>query len=469
MLGVLGGAWVLGRRASMSLVVFLFAGIVGVVLLRHPKLALPGFVLAVALVPWTMGTGTGSAVNVAFIGLAGLAALWILRMVIEQRVELRSSPANLPWGLLSLASGLSIVAGWAFWDPVVTVRSNFVLVQLAQWSLFVLSAVAYWLGGNFTRERRELRVLAWVVVALGLYFLLQEIVPRGLLALAPLPSSLLTGPVARIWFVSLSLAMALFDRSLSPLLRLACGLLGTGIVLVSVWGSVSWMSSWLPLIVVVGVLLALRIGRWSIRISIGAAVPAVAVAVLVFARATASDLWSWETRIVAWQGLIDLVGDRWLLGLGLGAYWHYWRGVIGSFSYLDPATGYLHVTMDPKVNMHNNYLDLYGQVGVLGAVVFLWVLAAIALQVWRVYWAEPAGFGRSYAGACLAGLAGMAFAGMLGDWIIPFVYNIGLNGFREASIAWLLLGGTVLLASEPALAARMREDDEAFGKKPLSS
>lgn len=445
MLGVICAAWLFGRRASVSLLILLFAGIVSVILLRHPKLILPGFVLAVAFVPWTMATGTGSAVNVAILGLGALAVLWVMRMLVERRVELRASPANMPWGLLAAASGLSIVVGWAFWDPVVTVRSNFVLVQIAQWALFVLSALAFWLGGNFARERGELKVLAWIVVFLGTYFVFLQALPPGVAN--RLPASYFTGPVARIWFVSFALAFALFDRRLSPWLRTGCGLLALLVVLISVWRSLSWMSSWLPLLVVASTLVALRIGRWSIRIAMVTAVPALVIIVALFAWATESDLWSWETRVVAWQGLVELVGDRWLLGLGLGAYWHYWRGVIGSFSYLDPATGYLHVTSDPKVNMHNNYLDLFGQIGLVGLFVFLWLIAAIAVQTWWVYRQEESGFGRSYAVACLAGLAGMSFAGMLGDWIVPFVYNIGLNGFREAGVAWLLLGGIVLLAS----------------------
>ena len=43
------------------------------------------------------------------------------------------------------------------------------------------------------------------------------------------------------------------------------------------------------------------------------------------------------------------------------------------------------------------------------------------------------------------GLAGMVVAGMLGDWVLPFFYNVGLNGFRSSMIGWLFLGGLVSL------------------------
>jgi len=40
---------------------------------------------------------------------------------------------------------------------------------------------------------------------------------------------------------------------------------------------------------------------------------------------------------------------------------------------------------------------------------------------------------------------GMAAAGMLGDWFLPFVYNIGFRGFKDSYLGWLLLGGLTLL------------------------
>jgi len=34
---------------------------------------------------------------------------------------------------------------------------------------------------------------------------------------------------------------------------------------------------------------------------------------------------------------------------------------------------------------------------------------------------------------------------MLADWVLPFVYNIGLAGFRASVLGWLFLGGLVTL------------------------
>jgi hypothetical protein len=45
----------------------------------------------------------------------------------------------------------------------------------------------------------------------------------------------------------------------------------------------------------------------------------------------------------------------------------------------------------------------------------------------------------------LGGLVATLVAGMLGDWIIPFFYNITLGGFRASILGWLFLGGLVFL------------------------
>jgi hypothetical protein len=47
---------------------------------------------------------------------------------------------------------------------------------------------------------------------------------------------------------------------------------------------------------------------------------------------------------------------------------------------------------------------------------------------------------------------------MLGDWVLPFVYNIGLQGFRTGLLAWLFLGGLVVLEKHYANDAQSLKD-----------
>jgi hypothetical protein len=59
----------------------------------------------------------------------------------------------------------------------------------------------------------------------------------------------------------------------------------------------------------------------------------------------------------------------------------------------------------------------------------------------RLYATLPDGFPRAYAAACVAGLIATLISGFLGDWFLPFVYNIGLGGMRASILFWVFLGG----------------------------
>jgi hypothetical protein len=449
-------AWRLGGAASRGLVVLVYGAIGAGILLRYPALGLPGLVLGMAFVPFQLGTGTGSSLNIAMLGVLGLAGLWVVRGLLNHELGLRPSPANRPWLALVVVAGLSILAGSAMWDPMVEVKDNFTIVQLAQWSLFVLAAVAYWLGGNDPRDRAQLERLTVVVLGIAGVGLLRD--------LGWLPGPIarfyaLDGVVDRVWFVALPASLALFNQDLKRWQRGALLAMALLTVVAGYTRGSGWASGWLPSLITLSTVIALRLGLWSLRLATVFTVPAMAAFATLLPRLVQQERWSLETRALAWRGLIDLVGDQWPLGLGLAAYWHVWRGVIGSFSYLDAATGYFHFTLDPKVNMHNNYVDIYGQTGVVGLIALLVLMVALVLHGWRVWRVEPPGFGLAYAAAGLAALVGMGAGGMLGDWLIPFVYNVGLAGFREAGLGWLLLGGVVVIgATRPAAAPESAEE-----------
>ena len=69
--------------------------------------------------------------------------------------------------------------------------------------------------------------------------------------------------------------------------------------------------------------------------------------------------------------------------------------------------------------------------------------ACVARLGWHLRQEAAEGFPRAYVCACLAGLAGSLAAGMLADWFLPFVYNIGFAGFRASMLGWMWLGGMV--------------------------
>ena len=444
-IGLLILAAYLGPRASSTMVFGLYAVLVGAALLRWPLLGVPGLVMAASTVPFERG-----GVNVAMLGVSGLTGLWVFERLIDRGdgLGLRRTGVNWAWLALVSAIGLSLVASRAFWNPLVDPGQGFLVVQMAQWSLFALSALAFLLVANAHPDRRLLHVLVVMVLLIGGAFTLL-MYWRGP---AVAGSWILTGrSLLRVWFVALATAMGLFHRRLSPAVRGGLIVLALAHVGIARWLQPAWQAGWLPSLVALLCVFSLFLGRNNFKVTLITVVGGlVTMAAITLPRLLTVDRWSLDTRLLAWRGLLEIMEGRWLLGLGPAAYWHYWRGVLGSFSYMDPQTGYLHFTFDPQVNMHNNFVDVFGQSGLVGTAALCWLLAALAWMLRRAYMEETESFGRAYVAACAGGFVGMLVAAMLADWILPFVYNVGLAGFRESMISWMLLGGVPLLSATRA-------------------
>lgn len=441
------GALALSWRPSLMVAGAIYGGLAVLWLARRPKMVVPALILFGALAPTTIRAGRDGRINAAMLVVAAFLGAELVRILVRKEVRLRPSPANVPWLVLIILAGLSIVAGSALWNPWVVTKDNFILVQLSQWSLYLLAAGAYFFSGTQLDKREQLQNLLRVVLILGVLRLLfwlglEERVWR---------LGILGGPIVRIWIVTVAGACALFIPGLRSSHKAALAGMAGFTVLWPLFFARDWASGWIPSTVGAAVIGFLWIWRRSSRAATFVYVLGIfgtPVLVIVARGLAAADNWSLETRFIAVRGLVQLLEGRWILGLGLAAYWHYWQHVLGSISYRDPETGYFHYAFTNAgigVNTHNQYLDVLGQMGILGLLAFLWLLAMLLYQALRSFRAEAPGFGQAYAAACVGGITGMIVAGLLGDWIIPFVYNIGLNGFRDSFLAWILLGGLSLL------------------------
>jgi O-antigen ligase len=193
------------------------------------------------------------------------------------------------------------------------------------------------------------------------------------------------------------------------------------------------VSGWLPPLIAVGVIALLRVPRLGIWAGL-TAVPAG----LLFLDRFRDALWAYEhysvkTRIIAWDILASIVSRSPIFGLGPANYYHY--------TPLFPILGWY-----VSFNSHNNYLDIVAQTGLVGLGAFLWFSAEMFLLANRVRKQHQGGFPLAFSVGALGGLAGSLAAGMLGDWIIPFVYNVGMIGFRSSFLFWAFLGGLLALS-----------------------
>jgi O-antigen ligase len=118
---------------------------------------------------------------------------------------------------------------------------------------------------------------------------------------------------------------------------------------------------------------------------------------------------------------------------------------------LGPANYYFYTPLYPilgfsvQFNSHNNFVDIVAQIGLLGLACLMWFVVEMVILGWGLMKKVEEDFSRAYVIGVLAGLAGTLVAGMLGDWIFPFVYNIGVRGIHASVIGWIFMGGLVVI------------------------
>jgi hypothetical protein len=231
-----------------------------------------------------------------------------------------------------------------------------------------------------------------------------------------------------IWLVAMAFSQAAFNKDLRSGWRLVLG----GVVLVTIYIlfvlKFADKSGWLSCFVAIAVIIMARSWRAGLALAPLAALSAL----YLWSGLVASDDYSISTRFDALLIMAQIIKFSPILGLGFANY--YW------YTPLFPIRGYA-----VSFNSHNNYVDIVAQTGVVGLVCFLWLVWELGWLGWRLRREVPAGFAQAYVYGALGGLAGMVVAGFLGDWVLPFFYNLGLNGFRSSMIGWLFLGGLVSL------------------------
>jgi O-antigen ligase len=270
------------------------------------------------------------------------------------------------------------------------------------------------------RDVRWLQWMTWGFLSMAALYVVARMVPGlGLVANRLAQRGAGDGSLFWTWLVALAFSQAVFNRHLRTRWRVALGLLVVGTLAVALLQGRDWTSGWMPPLA-----------------ALLAAIPAFVIGFLRSERIRVLLLggdndYSLSTRIEAAQILLNIVQQSNPV-LGLGPSNYYW------YTPMFPIRGYA-----VQFNSHNQYIDLLAQTGILGLLCFLWFVIALGWVGWRLRTRAPEGFARAYVYGALGGLAGTLVAGSLGDWVLPFVYNIGFQGFRASVIGWLFMGGLV--------------------------
>jgi len=413
----------MASQRQLTLVLFLPLG-VGLVLifLRWPSLGLIVASLAGMVVPFY----GPSDLNVTMILVALLLGLWLLDMVGHQR-QIRLVPSRTVWPLLSflVIAFISFGLGQLNWLPFALHAP--LGAQLGGLSIIVLSAGTFLLVANQVYDLGWLSRMTWAFLAFGaLAIVVGSVLPKFGLSTQNMIQP--AGSVYFIWLVAMAFSQAALNRDLHPGWRLALG----GLVLYTFYDlfflRFGAKSGWLPALFCIAVIIGARSWRAGLAL-----IPVAALSALyLWTRLVATDDYSISTRFDAWSIMAQIIRISPIWGLGFANY--YW------YTPLFPIRGYA-----VSFNSHNNYVDILAQTGFVGLVCLLLFFWQVGWLGWRLREQAPAGFAQAYAYGALGGLAGMVLAGMMGDWVLPFFYNVGLDGFRSSMLGWLFLGGLVSL------------------------
>jgi len=405
------------------LVISLVVGIAGLIaLLQQPNLGFILIFLGGMFVPFVGPSG----LNAATVMVGVMLGLWILDMlVVKRQFTFIRSQIMLPIITFMIISVLALVMGQVPW--FVFARQAPLTAQLGGFAIFIFSISATILAAHLIKDIRWLQTIVWTFIGLSALYVvgraLNLSISDRLVVLGFSAESMFW-----TWVVALSAGQIIYNDKLSPRFRY----LLIGILLVTMYVALvqayDWKSGWLPSLVVLAVLVGSRYRRLVVF-----GIPFAIMAVLYIAQGLiASDDYSWGTRLDAWRIILEIARVSPVLGMGFSNY--YW------YTPLFPIRGWR-----VSFNSHSQFVDLIAQTGYLGLLCFLWLFFEMGRLSWNMANKLPGGFARGYSYGVFAGIIGTMVAAFLVDWVLPFVYNIGLTGFRASVLPWIFMGGVIAI------------------------
>jgi len=424
-LGTLGFALLLGalmgsgrgRYALLLIAPVALVGILSLAFYRFELLVLALPLVALVLPRVELPTGTDTRLPLSLLLALLLTAVWALSMLVRREWRLTPSPLNMP--LLSFAAVTIVSLGWslAWRDPGLISDSSFIVTQFGALATILVSLSAALLIGNFVTTKRQLNYLLGCFLVFGGLMLLTQLfaIPQSLLNDRGLWAS---------WLIACAYGLLIIQPGLAWHWRA----LLVAVLVMTLYQTMvvtsGWISGWMPGLVAIAAITFLR--------SRGAFFPVVLIAgaaiylSLGFFESVAQaniDDGSLE-RLIIYQQSWRVFREHPLLGTGPAGY----------------AIYYMSYFPNEARSTHNNYLDIIAQFGVIGSVVWLWLMGVSLWEGWRLARRAPPGILRTVTIIATGGWVGALFAMVLGDWVLPFAYNQGIAGYKYTVFSWIFLG-----------------------------
>jgi O-antigen ligase len=440
-IGVLLAAAYLGWWPSMRWLLLFAAGGGALLFLRVPNFSLLALIAAALVVRIEINTGTEVVLNFTTLLIPALSFLWLVERVGRGELHWASSRVDRPLLLFLLAGLISLLAGNVLWDPAIPKADNFWLVQLAQWTIFAFAALAFWLLANQRRAEVWLPRLTWGFLYMGGGLAILWLLP-GIGGLVR-PLTAVTFIRAPFWVLLAALAggQLLFDPALNKARRIFLVAVLAAVLYYAFIDQREAVSNWVGVAAVGGVLVWMRFTKLRgfiviltvLLIITGMLFPSL------YEFAGGDDEWtqSGGSRLALIERVVSVTMRNPFTGLGPASYRNYANAT--------PLQYEGALWLNPKINSHNNYVDIFAHTGLLGLALFLWFLGELGWLGWRLSLQNRSGFVGGYANGMFAAWASSLVIMLLLDWMLPFVYNVGFPGFQASLLVWLFLGGLVAI------------------------
>lgn len=412
-----------GNSSIFIILLVLLGGIAAILaLLSQPNV---GFILTILggiFIPFT-GPSNLSAATVM---IAMMLGLWIMNMfVVDKKIVFIRSPIMTPIVAFLVITILSFLIGQIPW--FVFAGQAPLTAQVGGFAIFIFSIGGLLLAAHLIKDVRWLKIITWTFIFVSAVYILARV-----LNISAVYDRFHMGFVAQsmswTWLVALLFGQLLYNNTMTVRNKAILYVLLGLTFYVAIGQGYEWKSGWVPPMTAVVALLGIRY-----RKLVAFAIPVIVmIAIYVVFDLIAADSYSWGTRVDAWRIILEISRVSPLLGLGFANY--YW------YTPLFPIRGWR-----VSFNSHSQLVDLIAQTGYLGLIAFFWLFFELGRLSWTVARKLPDGFSRGYAYGVLAGIVATVIAAILGDWVLPFVYNVGLAGFRASILPWIFIGGVISL------------------------
>lgn len=424
--------YLLNMTSAIILIMVLLSIVGGLVLLGNQALALGLFIVVCLFDPVSIAVNL-STVNGPVLMMPVLVVLWLVdSIVIKREIKMNFGRPMLPLFGLGVVTVLAFLAGQLPWFPVANAP---ITAQLAGMAIILFSIAIFFLAANLAANDKVMQRLTWVFLSLGGSLMVLRLLPGwsrrfgGILGKVDSKSSMFV-----VWLVSIALGQVVANNKMRWYYKIALiGVIAAAMFRTLVQNS-GWASGWLPTVIAIGIIMFMLWPKLGL--------PGAALGAILFV-SQLSTVFNWflvggdneyslSSRLAAWSIVGEIAKINPILGLGPANYYWYTPlySILGFFV---------------QFNSHNQYIDMIAQTGILGLLFFFWFVWEMCRLTWKLYNRDLTGFQKGLLYGVFGGLGGSVAAGMLGDWFLPFVYNVGIRGFRASVLGWLFLGMLVAL------------------------